>query len=524
MKFFQAILDFLGTIFNSSSPEAQKKLQRKKLEAELRAVQPVLYSNGFLQPNFAEAVRILYVNSAPLNEIFSETISGSDIQKRHRFESQLVLTSFSESEQAEVTSLLYEHRKADIANSTESAEKRFEFQHKTLEKIIKQLNDDSLKSIDEEINALHQLADLCRLNFVTILQTFDTNFSTVNISYKPSFQEMAVSRFAKVLEDLYYQISGLKIDSSVANAVVALATLKSGRTISFEKIKSLNENVKKIAYIVSRVLTADYIKKLICIAQDDLSYSPKAASYTDSARQNFVTHLQQQFQADEQRIKTELKNERIANDLSKIFNGALLTNLQGYEKGMDEKLQANTALSFSLITPLQILKTFLINYITEPIRALLNDIVIEGFFNNPSYKSDFSAIVFAVCESLDHVKAFEESFARGKEFDIAVLDGYIRDSKTDASFYTKMEGMVSRVNSIAQKLLQEEVNLLHDLFFHLNDLLVDAKKPSGEIITNLRLLMMSSRNRDYSDMLEQQLPKWETFFEIMKNFTIVQKK
>ena len=34
-------------------------------------------------------------------------------------------------------------------------------------------------------------------------------------------------------------------------------------------------------------------------------------------------------------------------------------------------------------------------YLPEGARALLNDIVIEGFFNNPAYKSSFSSIVFA---------------------------------------------------------------------------------------------------------------------------------
>ncbi|MBQ9631169.1 MAG: hypothetical protein IJR49_06255 [Treponema sp.] len=524
MKFFQAILDFFETLFNSSSPEVQKRQQKKKMEIELRSMQPVLYSNGFLQANFAEAIRILYVNGKTLNEIFSETILSPDIPKRHRFESQLVLTGFSQEEQNDVLSLSYENRKDDIASSKVPAQKSFDAQHRILERIIKTLNSDTFRIMDININNLKQLADLCRLNFMTVLQTFDPNFNTVSETYVPTFQEMALTRFTNVLEDLYYQINGLKIDSSVANATIALATLKAGTSLSAERERRYNDSIKKIAYVTNKILTADYIKKLLCLAKSDTTYEPKSVEYKESARQNFANHLQQQYQADEQRIKSELKNERISSDLVKLFNSAPLIRLQGYDSLMNDKLQANSALSFTLITPLQILKMFLLHYFTEPIRALINDIVVEGFFNNPTYKSDFSALVFSAFESSANIEAFEDKFSRGKEYDIVVLEGYIRDSKTDTSFYTKMEGMVQIINNAAQKLLQDEVNVLKDLFLQLSDILIDAKKPTGEIITNLRLLMMSSRNRDHSDMLEQQLPKWQTFFDVIKNYTIVNMK
>ena len=59
------------------------------------------------------------------------------------------------------------------------------------------------------------------------------------------------------------------------------------------------------------------------------------------------------------------------------------------------------------------------------------------------------------------------------------------------------------------------------MYTEIGELLTDAKKPTSEIISNLKVLMMSSRNRDNTDMLEQQYPNWEIFFEIMKNYAII---
>ena len=51
--------------------------------------------------------------------------------------------------------------------------------------------------------------------------------------------------------------------------------------------------------------------------------------------------------------------------------------------------------------------------------------------------------------------------------------------------------------------------------------MADAKKPSGEIISNLKILMMSSRNREKTMFLEQKINNWKLFFDIMKNYVII---
>ena len=47
------------------------------------------------------------------------------------------------------------------------------------------------------------------------------------------------------------------------------------------------------------------------------------------------------------------------------------------------------------------------------------------------------------------------------------------------------------------------------------------KKPASELISNLKVLMISPRNRDNTDLLERQYPNWNNFFEIMKNYAII---
>lgn len=521
MSLLQAISDFFESLFNKNSPEVQKKIQMRKLENELRSQEPIIFKNGKLLPNFAETIRLLYLNTKPLNDLMTDTIYGPDIQRNMRFENQLVLTGFSEQSQQIVESLEYENRKKQLVNTAMTTSQVFDKQHKAMEKIIHELGTEPFAKIDRDLNTLHQLGDFCRFNFVTILQIFDPNFVSADPRYQPSYLEISIEKVANILEDLYFITKGLNLTVSTMNAITALAALRANGNSANDDAEPIRDNLKKIAYILKHVISPERIRLMICYAKADLNYTPQTAEYKDSARKHFSETLQNKFKTDEQRIKTEMKDAKINSELSNLFGTTDLLSLNGYNNDTNEKLLANAQMTFAWIMPMRILKTFLAMYMADSIKALLNDIIVEGFFNNPQFKSDFAADIFAALESSNEVQEFENSFNRGQQNSTTTLDGYIHDSHNDPEFFKKLEQMVVSINSQASKLISREINNLNKVSKHIDSLLQDSKKPTSEIISNLKVLMMSSRNRDNTDLLEQQFPKWELFFEIMKNYAII---
>jgi len=521
MSFFQSIAEFLEFIFNKKSPEVQKKIQFKKLEKELSAAEPIIFKGGKLLPNFAEAIRILYMNSKPINDLLYSTISGPDVPRNRRFESQLVITGFSPDSQKLIDSLSYDGRKKQLENTAMTTSQIFDHQHKTLEKLIHELGTEPFRRIDKELNNLHQLNDFTKFNFMTILQLFDSNFISADLQYKPAFMEISLERIVNILEDLYYVMSGLSITSSTLNAIKALCSLIYGEANEEIQQKQLSENLRKIAYITKHILSPERLKQLIIFARGDMNYSPRTAHYEDSARKHLMEMLQMKFKTDEQRIKNEMKDEKINGELQNLFGQTLLLSLKGYNSTTNEKLLKNAQLTLSWIMPMQILKTFLSIFLTEPIRVLLNNIVIEGFFNNSQYKTEFAADIYAALESIDNLQAFEDSFSSGKPNDVAIIDGYIKDAHNDPEFLKKLEMTVTNINTQANKLISRELNSLNKLSKHVEGLIQDSKKPTSEVISNLKVLMFSSRNKESTDLLERQFPKWELFFEIMKNYAII---
>lgn len=521
MSLFQTLADLFDSIFRRSSPEVQKKQLQKKMEMEIREFKPMICRDGMLLPNFGEAIFALYKNVRPLDNLFSVTLSPNDIPRQHRFEAQLIMTGYSSEDQEILESLSYENRKERILEELQNPDREYTRQRKQLEKITKALNSENFKKMDADILNLRQFVEFCHYGFLPFLQAFDNNFVPSDFSYQPKYVEMPATKALNLLEDLYYQLSGLTITTTTAEAVIAVAKLRKGDELSEDEYNGYMGNIKKINYVKNKILQPEKLKLLIRMCHNDLNYEPQVAKYTGSPRQDFANMLQSRFDLEERRIKNEIQNETVSDALKLLFSDLPLEELGAYNETYNKLLETEASMSFKWILPIRILKTFLKHYVPDGVKALLNDIVIEGFFNIPSYKSNVSSIVYAALNADEEMQAFEESFGADKRNSIAVMESYVKDSKKDKDFYKRLEKMIITINNDAHDLLQSQVTSLLSLYRLLGELLADAKKPSSEIIQNLKVLMMSSRNRDNTNFIESQYSNWAVFFDIMKNYVII---
>ena len=524
MSLLQMLTDLFDNLFRSSSPEVQKKQRIRKIENELKALPNGIYRNGLIQPNFAEILRVLYINTRPIYKILEATIAGPDIKRNTRFEFQLIVSGYEEKWQLALQDLEYEPRKQEVVLADLQGiptSRIFDDQKRRFEKLLSQLNSKEFLKMDSIFVKLHQRVELCRFNFITPLKAFDPRFNPNEPNATPTFSAVAPIAMENVFLDLYYIIADFQMNMSVANAIIALAQIIDMDSMTSEKQKKIVGNLKKIEQACHNILNETVLSSLIKIAKQNPDFTPQKASYTADARQRFSSQLQDQFYSEENRIKSEIKDEKIKSELEVLFNGKSLISLSGYNDDLNELLLQNSSVSFTWMTPLKILKTFTTVYYTEPVKTLLNDIVIEGFFNNPNYKSQFSQTVFSANEVAEKIQAFENSFAPNGPNNEQLIKGYIRDSHKDSDFSKKLVSQVDGINVEAKSLIQRQVSALFSLYNELGDLLQDAKKPSCEIVQNLKVLMMSSRNRDSTDYIENNYEKWKVFFEIMRNYAII---
>lgn len=526
MSFVQALTDFFDILFRSNSPEVQKRIKLHKIENELRLHPSGIYKNNLLQPNFAEALRILYVNLLPISQILDNTVTSADVKRNRRFEQELLITGYSDEDKKMIDSLSFENRMKELVETPDASEhKIFELQRHKLEKILGGLNAPQFAKMDDVISKLKQLADLCHFNFVTPLQIFDDNFAAHHMEegYVPVFMPLPVSAFENILQDLYYLTADFSINMSVGNAILALNQLVHDKENDARTKKELLQNLRRISAVLKNPLDAKTLEKLVRLSKGDPNFVPQKASYSENICKNFGERLQSRFQSDELKIRNAIKDSYVKQELSELFPDGKLETLKGYNNETMEIIGTNSTSNFMWVVPMQILKGFLKVYYGENLRGLLNDIVVEGLFTNPAAKTNFAQMIYALNDSTNLISQFESDFEADGKYSIATITSYIDASRRDADFGKKLSMLVDEANIEAKDIIQKTSTLLYALSENLTDFLQDAKRSSSEIVSNLKSIMFSSRNRETTSMLELQFPLWKNFFEIIKNYVIIKK-
>lgn len=521
MGFFQAISDFFQSIFMSSSPEVKKKVELRRIENELKSLPYQIYKNELLQPNFAELFRVLYENTKSIDDILSSTLNSENVHRAKLFEAELIVTGFSPETQKKIEDLSFEARKKAVIDSELPINKVLDSQKHTMEAILKQMNSPEFGKIDDTISRLKQLGDICRFNYMSILRAFDSDFDGITSSNFGNVHPVPPEKIVQQLKDLYYITGNFTLDNSEARAIIALKQIQTGKEVPENQKQEILNKLRKINSIFGKYLTFDVLKKVICLGQKNPDSVLDTTNYHFNSLKDFIEAFQSRFTSDSERIKGEIKDYTVSFEIKELFGDQPILELKTYNFATNEVLRKNTPFSFTWITPLQVIKTFMSVFMTEPVMNVINNIVIEGFFNNSDYKTQFSTDVYAVNEISQNIQEFENSFDREKKNDSAELIGLIRDSKRDADFLKKVGTMVDTINEQAHKLVQSCAKDFYELYLQIGELLTDAKKSKSDMISNIKVLLSSTRNRDGSNSIEQHYESWKLFLKIMKNYAII---
>lgn len=521
MGFLRTLKELFESIFMSSSPEVKKRTEMRKIENELKLLPSQILKNGLLQPNFAELFRILYENTKPIDDILSRTIASEDIPRNGRFESELIITGFDEASQEKITALEFENRKRAVMESKLPMNKLIETQKRTLEALLKQLSAPGFMKIDDTICALKQLADICHFNYISVVRLFDQSFDGISSTAFGIVTAVPPESVATPLQDLFYLTGSFKITTAEEKAVFALKQLLTGRELSDSEREGLSGNLRKINSVFTKYLTQDVFKNVICLGKKDAALSFQFATYRSNSLKNFIEFMQKRFASDSERIKSEVKDYTVSFEIKELFGDQPLQELRVYNADTNEFLRSETPYSFVWITPLQVIKSFMTVFMTTSVKTVLNNIVIEGFFNNSNYKAEFSSTIYAVNEIDNTIADFEKSFERGGANDEAQLRGLVQDSRSNADFLKKVGTMVDNINNQAHKLIQETSRILYQLYIETGELILDSKKSKSDMVSNIKVLLTSARNHDGAGMMEQQYDNWKLFLKIMKNYAII---
>lgn len=519
MNFITQIMNFFTSLLQGQGQEPHIKQDLRKIEVSLKQSTPILYKNKQAQPNMAEAFRLLYVHTKPLAELFADTVASEDSKIKEHYIDLLIETGFTALGKEAIQKLSYESRKQDYYTS-ETNKKALELNKKDLELVLRELTNENLKLIENTLITLDLFCDICNFSYISIIKIFEPSFDPASTE-QHHFEAIDIDLLEQQLLDYYFLIGNLSISAAMARATTTLAQQKFNNSLSETQIEAILGHIKKVSSLTTKVLSPEIIKSFLRLIKNDPSFEPKVTTPQKGILQDYTSRLRKQFENDTQRIETEMQDQTIEKETENLFENTQIIPLTGYTHENSKVFIQNNAGAFLLVTPLQIIKTFFSVYLDTRVQVLLNDLIVEGFFNNSQYKTNFSSIVYSCFEAPIRIKEFEDSFSKGGKNDISIMLGYLKDSHSDSSFMVTLTKMIDNINLEAKNLIQTEVSTILQLDKRIAELITDSKKSTPEHISNLKVLFSSPRNRDNTEYLETSFPRWNIFLDIMKNYAII---
>ncbi len=513
MALFDQLLDFFKLLFTPGNPEIQKNQYLKAIETRLLKSNNSIYKNGSVQVAFAEALFVVYSNIGAFNSLLDFITLPEQKLVKNRVYDALIKTGYNEASKQKLDALVYDQRKTALDEAA-NREDEVKLQLQKFLSVQKDLNTTGFAQIEKTLQDLELFYDLSSYSFVDILKLFDPSFSPLDSN--PKFNPVPCEDLCDELLNFYYISAKLNLTGSLARAIVAVATIVPGKiNLSQDQLVA---RLKKIATALNKTLNAEVLKDLIALGKRDADISPEAAVSKATPLDEYTNRQKAIFASDTERLNVEYQDQVRKREIQDIFGNIPLVSLTGYNAQTNSILQKGSSCSFLWITPMQIIKTFDAFLFTEEIQALLNDIVVEGYFNLPETKTDFSAAFFDCTEIANVIQEFENSFSRNEKFDGALLASHVKDSQKDPEFVRTLGNMVSEINNEAKKITQTQTTSVFELYSLLITILQDARRSSPELISNIKFLFTSSRNKETVELLDKSMPKWEAFLKLMKHY------
>lgn len=520
-----AIQDMLEGIFFSSSPEYQKKKKLKAYAAEIKKQHPPLYrTDKILLPAFASLLYQLYHFLQPVKAVLDKTVNSPDIRASEKYQDIFFEAVLSQELQTQRKNFSFQARNQLLSkckNYTET-ERMIQDQAHEFKNFVKVFQSSVFKNREQDMLNLFYLADLCDFDYVSFLNRFNKNLQitpgTPATISQDSFEDVYAGDVIKNLLDLQFIIQHITITPAIIDNVVFLA--RKSDNLTDEAAQNLEKTLQTVENLISVQLKRSTIPIMLKLIKDEPNFEEKVTVSESKPLRDYIDRLSENFQADSKRLLKILKETNITGLIEKCFGSAPLKSIEGYNDTINDAIQNLSTISFDWVKPMQLLKAFTEMYFETHYKTFLQSLLIEGFFANKQVESQYAA-VYRSCETLlGKIRGFEALFKPKGQCNVQEIQGYIAEIEKGKDLKKQLQKIVEIANMQAKAIVQVGSKAYADLYAFTEHLLEDMKAPSPELITNIKSLSSSSKNKESFARLEQDRVVFAEFLEIMKNYAV----
>jgi hypothetical protein len=523
MGFTDSLTDFFGLLFSRDPAGGRERRELRRIRQTLKAYKPALYrpAGQMLLPGFASNVFDAFTALKPYRDLFFRTVYLSDGRMARRYRDWLIECRLSGGERQLLAECNYEalleragkHPMPDEAIA--SAEADFQAAFKALEP-------QAARQFEVELADFDRFAELCRFDFVRLLKAFDPAGNPEANGYKPKFQAAEGQALVPELLDLYALLANLRVDQTVVFSAAALAE-RLGDGSAEEQRRKLQKAADRLNKILAGGLDCAVLAGLIRSLREQSGFAMPKPIVGTAGVAEYRDRLASRWRADKDRVQREIRERSLGADIAACFgeppNGGL-QNLGGISEELAGRALKECGRSFAWLTPLRLLKSIEVKLARSYWFDAARRLAIEGFFNNAIIRGRLTDAVGKLEKADARIAAFEESAGGQGRASGAALRRVLDESAKGKDQSDAAARIVQAIDERAKELVEQDVRSLREMAEAVYDIIADFRKPTPEILTNIRTLA-AGKDKSLIPCLAQGYNDVAAFLKIMKAYLVV---
>ncbi|OHD22427.1 MAG: hypothetical protein A2Y38_03580 [Spirochaetes bacterium GWB1_59_5] len=517
MGIIQAILDFFGKLFGLDTG-ADGEL--KRIYSGIAHIKPPYYrfKNNLVMIGFAQDLYLFCQTLKPLMDLADRTLSHPDLRVSRRYFDYLVDLELPVDERAKKDSFVYEGMKARLENAVKDDAEQDAIA-KDFQRFLKSVDALTDGRLNFDLYEVERFIEVSRHDWERMLGFFDPGASLDDIRYKPDFQACAGEQVLPELIDAYYLLSGFSFSEALHAKTMRVFERHAPATAASQagKISKLFSTLNKI---LSYRLSSDNLLALIRLSKRDALYQPdikrERTDYVDQYRKRLVT----QYERDRERLLRERHENAVSMDIRDLFGGTEVVSLDSYNEDNDSYLRHESPNGFTHVKSMSILKTFVKGVFEAQIKEPVKKVLVEGYFDNKNFQNSLANILYQCDRTAARIETFEEGLKGNGRVSMIAVKRYVEEMRHGKDIMPFLSKIVDEINYKAKEICEDEAGLFQMLAEVLGELLSDYKKPSPDLVTNIRSLG-GGRNKELLASLSEGKRRTEIFVRIMRNFAFI---
>lgn len=464
---------------------------------------------------FLQKIFLLYTHILSYKSILESTIFHND-EKR----AQLYLNHFIESNLTE-----------DIRSKREKFTKEMMWQKvMESENINRTLNDiendfnlyltfltkHNMPKFESEYYLLYKLNFLSTFNFELFFSKFDTDYVAGSM---PNYSPVMGNEILNDLKDLYFLVASLppRVDLTISFQKLYGRTDESFK----EQAKKSQQSINKLYKLINDELSPHKLLALCKYVSEELKLRINVEQKSFSILEKYRKELKNRFLKNKDFVIEKYSEKSLLQDVQSLFEGKQLLQIKGYNDELVKALEDNNFNQISGIQAIKITKTFILELYETKIKDVINTLILEAFFNEKDFQTEFSNRFFASNELREYIIGFEESLATTGKNSFNFLRTSLGSFKSsNASSENKIARLIEILNDKIRHGNEKCATNLYKLATCIYKSLQDYKNPQPINISNIKSIK-GTQNKDFINQLASCYNDIAKYIKIVKNFITI---